>query len=207
MRVMAVTQAVRGMRGRLLAIVGALAVAAGLTTYIVLREITATGADAQAGLDSAAATIGALLAYLLLGRFWEHRRVRDLFLSGFLLLAAASNAIFSAAPRALGDAVDPGASAVAGVLAGVAFLGATWLPGVVWPWRPRYAVMLLSVVVRLALLLSAVVGISGGSSGSVDSFGATPDFTPSLLQLVAALLFAAGALGAARRSGEDALMV
>src|SRR3954466_3592751 len=122
MRVMAVTQAVRGMPGRLLAIVGALAVAAGLTTYIVLREIRASGADAQAGLDSAAATIGALLGYLLLGRFWESGRLRDLLLPGFLFVAAASNALFSAVPRAIGDAPDPGASAVTGVVAGLAFL-------------------------------------------------------------------------------------
>ena len=43
-------------------------------------------------------------------------------------MAAASNAVFSAVPRALGEAPDPGASAVAGVVAGLAFFGATWLP-------------------------------------------------------------------------------
>src|SRR4051812_44242612 len=92
-----------GDRGRLLAIVGALVVAAGVTAVIVVRDVRATSADAQAGLDSAAATIGALLAYLLLGRYWESGRARDLLLSGFLFMAAASNAVFSAVPRALGE--------------------------------------------------------------------------------------------------------
>src|SRR5689334_1818480 len=69
--------------GRGAGVVATLAVGGALTAYAVRGDLTGTTADAQAVLDSAAATIGTLLAYLLLGRFWESARVRDLLLSGF----------------------------------------------------------------------------------------------------------------------------
>ncbi|MCW2570239.1 MAG: rane protein of unknown function [Frankiales bacterium] len=188
------------------ALVATIVFSGAVTAYVVLEDVRVTAADAQTGLDGAAATIGTLLAYLLLGRFWESGRVRDLMLCGFLLLLGCSNAAFSAIPHALGDTGDSGASAVAGVLAGVAFLGANWAPAWQWRGRPRYAVMLLIGLVGAALALSATVALANDGIGSTDTFGATPDFSLKLAQLVAAGLFAVGALGAARRTTEDPLL-
>jgi signal transduction histidine kinase len=190
--------------GRGEALVGTIAFCAGLTAYVVLRDITAAVDDARIALDTAAATIGTLLAYLLLGRFWESRRLRDLLLCGFLLVLAFSNAVFAAVPHALGHQGNSGASAVAGVLAGAAFIGATWLPD--WHWRARsgYAVLLLVATVGAALLLSVSIELTNDGIGSTDTFGAT-DASLTSVQLSAAVLFAVGALGSARRSFEDPL--
>jgi signal transduction histidine kinase len=192
--------------GRGPAVVGTLAFCAGVTAYAVLGQARATTDDAQIGLDAAAATIGTLLAYLLLGRFWESGRLRDLMLCGFLLLLGCSNAAFAALPHAFGRAGNPGASAVAGVLAGVAFIGATWLPAWRWERRPGTAVALLVGGVALAIGLSATVAVASEGMGSPDTFGATPDFGLTVAQIAAAALFAIGALGSGRRAGEDGLL-
>jgi signal transduction histidine kinase len=189
-----------------LSVVGTIAVAAGVTAYVVSADVQATSADAQTGLDGAAATIGTLLAYLLLGRFWESARLRDLLLCAFLLLLGVSNAVFSAVPHALGEAGNPGASAVAGVLAGAAFICATWLPAWRWERQPRFAVLLLFGGVAAALLLAMTVGLAADGSGSIDTFGTTPDFTLSVTQLVAAALFAFGALGSSQRASDDPML-
>jgi signal transduction histidine kinase len=188
------------------ALAGTIAFTTGVTAYVVLEDVRTTAGDARTGLDGVAATIGTILAYLLLGRFWESGRVRDLLLCGFLLLLGCSNAAFSAIPRAFGDTGNSGASAVAGVLAGGAFVGASWAPAWRWTARPRYAVMLLVGVVGAALGLSATVALAGEGIGSTDTFGATTDFSLTLAQLIAAGLFAVGALGAARRASEDPLL-
>jgi signal transduction histidine kinase len=192
--------------GRGHALVGTVALCGAVTAYVVLRDVRATTNDAQIGLDAAAATIGTLLAYLLLGRFWETGRFRDLMLCGFLLQLGSSNAAFAAVPHALGHTGNPGASAVAGVLAGVAFIGATWLPTWRWERRPGYAVGLLVLCVAAALGISATVAVASDGMGSPDTFGATPDVGLTLAQVVAAALFAFGAIGSARRAREDGLL-
>lgn len=191
---------------RVLSVLTTIAVSAGVTAYVVGADIRAASVDAQTGLDGAAATIGTLLAYLLLGRFWESARVRDLLLCAFLLLLGASNAAFSAVPRALGRDGNPGASAIAGILAGAAFIGATWLPAWRWHRQPRFAVLLLFGGVAAALLLATTAGLAADGNGSPDTFGATPDFTLSVVQLVAAGLFAIGALGSVQRAADDPML-
>jgi signal transduction histidine kinase len=191
--------------GRGEALVGTIAFCAAVTAYVLLKDIATTGGDARIAIDSAAATIGTLLAYLLLGRFWESGLVRDLLLSGFLLLLGFSNAVFAAVPHALGRQGNSGAAAVAGVLAGAAFLGATWLPQ--WRWRApaRHPVLVLLAGVVAALVLSMSIAVANDGVGSTDTFGATRDASLTVAQLVAAALFAIGALGSARRIFEDSL--
>src|SRR5690349_16055764 len=94
--------------GRGQAFVLTIAFCAAVTAYVVLGEARATTSGAQTALDAAAATIGTLLAYLLLGRFWESGRLRDLMLCGFLLLLGCSNATFAVVPHALGHEGNPG---------------------------------------------------------------------------------------------------
>ncbi|MCA1721702.1 MAG: hypothetical protein LC779_11590 [Actinobacteria bacterium] len=168
---------------------GALLLGVGLTAVVVLQDRRAVGPDAQPALDSAAAIIGLLLAYVLLGRFWESRRVRDLFLCAFLLLLGLSNALFAALPRALGNPTHPAASAAAGALAGSAFVAATWLPP--WPWRRSRlrALVLLLVLAGVALSVAAAV-----------------DVPVTAAQWLASTLFLVGALGAGRAGRHDGLM-
>lgn len=191
--------------GRVAGIVAVVPLSIAVTGYVVLRDVRAASADAQIGLDSAAATVGGLLAYLMLGRFWGSQQLRDLLLCGFLLLLGCSNAVFSAVPHALGASGRSGASAVAGVLAGATFIGATWLPDCQLN-RQRLAVTLLVVGVAAALLLSVVAELAGEGGGSTDTFGATPDVPLSVAQLVAAGLFAIGALGSVRIASGDSML-
>jgi signal transduction histidine kinase len=191
--------------GLVAAVVGTVVFCGAVTAYLVVYEIAGATANAESALDSVAATIGTLLAYLLLGRFWESGRVGDLLLSGFLLLLGCSNAAFAAVPHALDHDGNSGAAAVTGVLAGATFLAATCVPDWRWAPRQRYAVLVLVVGVGAALGLAAAVALTNDGPASVDSFGATPDLSLSVTQLVAAGLFAVGALGSVRRSVEDPL--
>ena len=192
-------------QGQAHAWVGAIVFCAAVTAYVVVGDIRGTGSDAQTALDAAAATIGTLLAYLLLGRFWESGRLRDLMLCGFLLLLGCSNAVFAAVPHSVGHEGNSGASAVAGVLAGLAFIGATWLPGWRWQGRPSTAIGMLALAVAAAIGLSATVAGASKGMGSPDTFGATPDVGLTVAQFVAAGLFAIGAVGSGRLAGEDGL--
>lgn len=184
----------------------AVAMVLAVTGWAVLGGATPIGAEGQTAVDSAAATIGVLLGYVLLGRFWESRRISDLLLCAFLLLLGCSNAVFSVLPRVLGDAPGTGASAVAGILAGAAFAGASWLPPWRWHGRPMLAVLVLVLGVLLLLAVAAVVALAGRGKGSIDTFGSTPDVGLTIAQLCAAALFCVGALGAARRARADELL-
>jgi signal transduction histidine kinase len=186
--------------------VAALALAAGVTAVCVGRSLTVVGADAQSGLDSAAATIGTLLSYVLLGRFREDRRLRDLCLCAFLLLLGMSNALFSAIPHSVGHAGSPAASAVAAVVAGALFVAAAWLPD--WQWRAsmRAAGVALTGAVVLALSLSATFALGGEGIGSADTFGTSGNDGLTIAQLLAAGLFAIGAYGAVQAATQDTLM-
>src|SRR3954469_11960454 len=177
----------------------ALAFAAVVNTVVVLDDIR-SGREGQIGLDTAAATIGLLLAYLLFGRFRASRMVRDLLLCQFLLLLGASNAVFSAIPRSFGSVAQQGASGVAGLVAGVLFVAATWLPARYrWRWSSRWAAIALGASTVLVLALCVIVGsaLPSVGSGSVDTFGATTDVSLTATAVVTAGLFAIAGYGAA----------
>jgi signal transduction histidine kinase len=162
-------------------------VVAVLVTAAAVGHDSTTGSDvAQATLDSAAATTGVLLSYVLLGRFWETRRVRDLCLCGFLLLLGLSNALFAVLPRALGHAGTPRSSAVAGVLAGAAFLAATRLPAWTVRWSTGSAVVATCAVVVAGLGTAVVATVPPGSGWLTG------------VQLLGGALFLAGAVSAVR---------
>jgi signal transduction histidine kinase len=195
-------------RRPVLVIVVAVLLAAAITAAAVLGDLHG-GEDGQVGLDTAAATIGALLAYLLFGRFRESRQLRDLLLCGFLLLAGASNAVFSAIPRSFDANALQGASGFAGVVAGATFVAAAWSPGWSWPWSVRAAAVVLLASTAAALVGCAAIAplLPREGMGSVDTFGATPDLALTVTQLCAALLFAVAAVGAARAAGHDPLLL
>jgi len=186
----------------------ALVVAAITNTVVVLSEWHG-GREGQVGLDTAAASIGILLAYLLFGRFRASGSMRDLLLCEFLLLLGASNAVFSAIPRSFGSVAQQGASGVAGLVAGLLFVAATWVPAAWrWRWSIRWSAAALVGFAMLALLVCGLVSplLPHEGAGSVDTFGATPDVTLTVTQLVAAGLFALAGYGAARAAGGDGLL-
>ena len=191
-----------------LVVSAALAVAAVTNAAVLLSDLHG-GREGQVGLDTAAATIGILLAYLLFGRFRASRSVRDLLLCHFLLLLGSSNAVFSAIPRSFGSVADQGASGAGGVVAGLLFVAATWLPARWrWRWSARWAAGTLIGMSGAILLACHAVSpvLPREGAGSTDTFGATPDLTLTVTQVAAAALFALAGLGAARTAGSDGLL-
>ena len=186
----------------------ALVVAAITNTVVVLSEWHG-GREGQVGLDTAAASIGILLAYLLFGRFRSSGSMRDLLLCEFLLLLGASNAVFSAIPRSFASVAQQGASGAASLVAGTLFVTATWSPADWrWRWSARRAAVALVVAAAAVLVLCTLAGplLPREGNGSVDTFGATPDLTLTVTQLVAAALFALAGYGAARSAEGDGLL-
>ena len=186
----------------------AVLVALAATFAVVLADVRG-GREGQVGLDTAAATIGMLVAYLLFGRFRESCQLRDLLLCAFLLLLGGSNAVFAALPRSFGGAALQGASVFAGLFAALCFVAATWAPARQWPWSSRAGAYAMTVGTALVLLLCAAVAplLPREGVGSADTFGATPDGALTVTQLGAALLFGIAAVGAARAAVADRLLL
>jgi signal transduction histidine kinase len=190
-------------------VLAAAVVVAVVTTALTLAADLRGGEEGQVGLDTAAATVGMLLSYLLFGRFRESRRVRDLLLCAFLLLLGSGNAVFAAVPRSFDASAQQGASAMTGLVAGSVFVLATWLPAWRWPWTARWAAVVLMGGTAAVLLICAGVAplLPRSGMGSIDTFGATPDRALTLTQVAASLLFALAAVGAARTAAHDRLLL
>jgi signal transduction histidine kinase len=181
--------------------------AALLTAAVVLRHVTTDTLDAQEAVDTVAATVGLLFAYLLLGRYLESDRISDLLLCLWLLLLGLSSAAFAVIPHALGEPGWPRAAAVSAVLTSAVFVGATWLAPVSWPARSGAAPVFLCASVALVLAVStAVGGTAGEAASSYARSGVHVLGSQRILQLLAALLLAAGAAGAVRHAASDVLM-
>lgn len=182
-------------------------VAVGVTAVVLVRDerLAATGGDSQLVIDTAAATVGLMLAYLLYGRFRLRGLVHDLLLCLALLVLGAANALLSVLPAVVGDA--PGrlttAGVAAGLLAGLLYAAAVWVP----PWvlaagRPRARVLYVLVPAVLALALVWSVRTARPGSGAADSFGGTDDLLVSLTQGAAALAFLVAAVGWSRPAAQ-----
>lgn len=201
---------ITGVSTRTAALPAAAALASVVITGVVMAldlSVVSDGGYGQVALDSVAATIGLLLAYLVYGRFRESRSRRDLLLCAALLVLGGSNAVLSVLPVVTDErARFSTASALAGVCAGVLFVVAVWLPArTVDPVHRRYAPY------GLALLLLTTLAVSYGFSmllereelGSADTFGATGDAFLTGAQLVAAAAFLAAAVGWCRPAVQD----
>jgi signal transduction histidine kinase len=171
--------------------------------------------ELHVGFETAAALIALLAAYLLFGRFRRRRRVDDLALFISLSLFALSNLFFAALPAMLD------LSAKFSTWAGMSgrLLGATALAvGAFVPARRVYlshratvgaliapvAVLAATAIVVGLLFSSLPSGVDAQVSG--EAFGATRLVGhPAALaaQLVVASLFAAAAVGFARRSERE----
>jgi signal transduction histidine kinase len=173
--------------------------------------------ELHVGLETAAALIGLLASYLLLGRFRRRKRLDDLVLFVALSLFALSNLFFAALPAMV---VDVGSAkfstwvALSGRLLGTVALaiGAFAPPRQVRLPRPATALALLAPVGVLAIT-ALVVGafVSGFPSGVEAELTPEASGRPRLIghpgvlvvQLAAAALFAAAAVGFIRRSDRE----
>jgi signal transduction histidine kinase len=173
--------------------------------------------ELHVGLETAAALIGLLASYLLLGRFRRRKRLDDLVLFVALSFFALSNLFFAALPAMI---VDVGSAkfstwvALSGRLLGTVALaiGAFAPPRQIRLPRPATALALLTPVAVLAIT-ALVVGALVSSFPSGVEAELTPEASgrprlighPAVLvvQLAAAGLFAAAAVGFIRRSDRE----
>ncbi|MFP5219125.1 MAG: sensor histidine kinase [Actinomycetes bacterium] len=186
---------------RWVALAGAAAVSAVVTAVVVVADVAVVtdASAAHVALDSVAATIGLLLAFLVYGRFRQSHSSRDLLLCAALLVLGGSNALLSVLPVVAGEPTGQStAAAFAGVCAAGLFAAAVWLrPAVVDEAQRSLAPY------RLALLLVTALGVSYGAGillerdglASADTFGATNDGFLSAAQVVAASAFLLAAVG------------
>ena len=112
-------------------------------------------------IETAAAVIGIVAAYLVAGRFQRRRRLDDLILAIALSLLAGTNLVFGTIPAALANGPTPFATwgAIAGrVLGGLAFAAAAFAP----PLRKVCSQQAVRTMVAapLVLLAAAVVVVA-----------------------------------------------
>jgi signal transduction histidine kinase len=189
---------------------GAVVVAIVVTAAVVLQDLrlaSARGAG-QVALDSAAATIGLCVAFLLYGRFRLSGLARDLLLCLALLMLAGGNAVLSVLPVVLGGQVGrlTTSGIVTGLVGGVLFAASVWAPR--WRVDSRRArlLLVLPVLVVAALWWLGPAGERPGT-GSADSFGGTQDPLVSAAQALAALAFVVAAVGWSRPRVDDRMAV
>jgi signal transduction histidine kinase len=163
-------------------------------------------------IETAAALIGSVAAYLALGRFRRRGRLRDLVLFVALVVLATSNLLFSALPGAFagGESRFTTWAGLAGHLAGAALLAASAFASSRQIRRQGWAlrVALLSVAFGLALVATVVmlassllpVGVETAPSGDPGAADLDGHVAVLTVQLVAMALFAAAAYGFALRA-------
>jgi signal transduction histidine kinase len=171
--------------------------------------------------ETAAALIALLTAYLVTGRFRRSGSVSDLILAEALLLLGLSNLVFAALPAALGNGQAPlissWAAMIAGVFAAFVFAFAAFLP----PRRLSHPLAALAGASACTVLFLFVVVVAVADYAEELPTGLAPERSPEhashahlvanpilVLQLLGAVLFALAAYGFARRSElhRDTLM-
>lgn len=195
------------------------ALAGGLvTSAIPFIRLVYRNPSVSVALETVAALIASLAAYLFFGRFQQNRLARDLALTVGLGVLACSNLMFSAVPAALGQFPTgfrlwgPSAMTVAG---SILFVYAGWARADALPHPRRSAreAVILTVIgiVGLAVALYGIADdlpqITGAGSARAAGFTGPSSFV--ILQLVATALFAVAAVGFMRRSERtgDELML
>lgn len=185
------------------------ALAAAVTYVVVQADVRIADDDGyrQMALDSAASTIGLLLAYLLYGRFRRSCQVRDALLWAALLLLGTGNALLAVLPPVVeGQGRLTTASAVSGLVAASLFAAAGAMPTRTFeqrlrPWVPLMVGAGSAGVLVLAVGVDRVLPDRG--TGSADTFGGTSDLWLTGAQAAAAALFTTAAVGLCRPTWRD----
>jgi len=204
---------VTSLRARVQARTAGLALAAAtvaflLTLLLVAEDTAFVSGDGpgQSALDSLAATVGLLLAFLFLGRFQESRLQGDALLCAALASLSCGNAVFSVVPQVAGSGHPLStASAYSGLWACGLFAAAVWSPAeVVDVMRrrqvPRAIAGTVLVVLGTSWLLSDL--LPRGTGSSADTFGTAGGGLLRTVQVLAALALLGAAVGWCRPSAQ-----
>lgn len=170
----------------------------------------------KVALETAMASIGLLVAYLLLGRYRTALRARDLLLLHALGLVAIANLVFAALPTALAATAGDRFAAwapLAGRLGGAVLLAAAALVG------PERTVSAQGARTRTALLVATAAVVAGALALAGDSLPVALDEAlppersarpllvghPLVLaaQPLGAVCYAAAAVGFTRQADEE----
>jgi signal transduction histidine kinase len=192
------------------------AVAAALTLIVSLvpSALAYRAPEGHVAIETAAALVSLLVAFIMLGRFLRGGRLVDLLLAAALGVIGVSNLFFAVAPAAAGHPFSHwGAwASTVGRLAGSLIFGvAAFLPDRDVRARQRSA---LRVAAACAALLAAI-GIGFALAGPMLPLGIDPELSPRprvvgapgvlVAQLMLMAVYAAAAIGYARlaeRTGD-----
>ena len=206
---------------RLVVVTGAAASAATLAIVVVPGAHFAYRAPSlHVVLETTAALVSLLAAYLVLGRFWRSGRLDHVLLVGALGLIASTNLLFAAFPPALtGDRNGPFATwaTALGHLVGAVLFAAASLAPERRLQRPRRAALLVAGGVAAGVGVIALTTVALGSHlpagiATPPEQSARPHLVgpPALLaiELATMLAFVAAAIGLTRRADAtgDSLM-
>jgi len=192
-------------------------VCAAVTVVFVALPSLSLGYRAPAlhvALETAAALIALVTAYLAFGRLEREARVADLLLACGLGVLAVTNFFFRAVPSVGGDAGDAVVvwAAIAGRLLGAGLLAAAALVPARRFARPRRAALLatlasavvLGAAVGIVALLRSRLPLPASPSASADAAARHPQLDVHwsflVVQVGAAVLYTLAALGFMRRA-------
>lgn len=201
-------------------VVAAAVLSAGATALLALLpglRFAYREAEVDVGFETAAALVGLLAAYLLLGRFDRRRRLDDLALFCALALFALTNLLFAAVPAVASDPwsakVSTWAAVFGRLLGALALALAAFVPPTRLHVSRRVRVLALSLPVLAVATTAVIVSLLLPTLPT----GIEPELSPEAsvrprlighpailgMQLVGAALFAAAALGFARRAARE----
>jgi signal transduction histidine kinase len=177
-------------------------------------------ASLHVALETTAALVALLAAYLVLGRFWSSGRIEHVLFVGALGLIASTNLFFATLPPALtGDENGPFATwaSAAGHLIGAALFAAAALVRERRLERPGRAlvVVALGMAVTIGLIAAVTVALSGHLPPGIDTppeQSARPHLVGPIalhgIELATMLAFLAASVGLTRRADAtgDSLM-
>jgi signal transduction histidine kinase len=202
--------------GLVLAAVLVSGVATALVAFVPSFHFAYRQHELHVSFETAAALIGILATYLLLGRFRQTRSLDDLVLFWALALFALTNLFFGALPAVVSDARSQAFGTWAALggrfLASVVFAAASFAPRTRLSLSRRAdALALLAPAALLAVVATVAASLSSRLPAGVEvelvpetSGRPRLDGHPVVLavQLVATVLFAAAAVGFSRRGAR-----
>ena len=198
---------------RLVVVTGVLAAATTLVLVLIPDAHFAYRAPSlHVALETTAALVSLLAAYLVLGRFWSSGRLDHVLVVGALGLIASTNLFFAAFPPALtGDRNGPFATwaTASGHLLGAALFAAASLVPERHLARPRRAALITGggVALTVGLIALTTVALASHLPAGITAppgHSARPDLVgPAALlaiELATMVAFVAAAIGLARRA-------
>jgi signal transduction histidine kinase len=203
-------------------LIGFTAVVGFATTALVLLVPAAASpyrnVSIHVAVETAAALIALLAAYLVFGRFQQKARISDLALFCALVIFGVTNLLVRTVPAAMSATVEVGGAAlwtplISAILGGIVFALAAFAPDAPVTRPGRYTITsLVAVLVSMAAVVALVEAIPASQlapdepvlppSGRPDLFG---DPALSATHLFCTVLFVVAAFGFSRRAkaGDD----